>query len=62
MARNGNPRLTTRDWVEIQAALETKEKLLRDGVYGRDAEARRWRRHLASIRRKILRAAITVQR
>jgi len=54
------PRLTTRDWVEIHAALETKEKLLRDGLYGTDAEARRWREHLATIRRKIIRAGIQV--
>ncbi len=54
------PRLTPRDWVEVYAALETKEKLLGDGQYGRDREVRRWRQHLAAIRRNILRAGIQV--
>ncbi len=54
------PRLTPRDWVEAYYALETKEKLLGDGRYGKDAETRRWRRHLAAIRRKIVRAGIQV--
>ena len=55
-----SPRLTSRDWSEIYYALTTKEKLLRDGLYGTDAEARRWRTHLAEIRRKIIRAGIQV--
>lgn len=54
------PRLTPRDWCEVYYALETKEKLLGDGHYGRDREARRWRKHLASIRRKVLHAGIQV--
>jgi hypothetical protein len=44
----------------VYYALETKEKLLGDGCYGRDPEARRWRKHLAAIRRKIVRAGIQV--
>lgn len=54
------PRLTPRDWTEVYYALDTKEKLLGDGCYGRDHEARRWKRHLAAIRRKIVRAGIQV--
>jgi hypothetical protein len=60
MRRTRSPRLTPRDWVEVWYALETKEKLLGDGCYGRDPEARRWRNHLAAIRRKIVRAGIQV--
>lgn len=60
MGKTTHPRLTTRDWSEIYYALETKEKLLRDGLYGTDAEARRWRKHLGEIRRKIIRAGIEV--
>jgi len=54
------PMLTPRDWTEVYYALETKEKLLGDGCYGRDQEARHWRKHLAAIRRKIVRAGIQV--
>ena len=60
MDKTSNPQLTPRDWSEVYYALETKEKLLRDGLYGTDAEARRWKRHLAEIRRKIVRAGIEV--
>jgi len=60
MNRPSTPRLTPRDWAEVYAALETKEKLLGDGCYGRDREARRWKAHLVAIRRKILRAGIQV--
>jgi hypothetical protein len=60
MKKKRIPRLTHRDWVELFYALESKILRLRDGHYGRDAEARRWRRHLAAIRRKIVRAGIQV--
>jgi hypothetical protein len=60
MDKTPNPQLTPRDWSEVYYALETKERLLRDGLYGTDAEARRWRTHLAKIRRKIIRAGINV--
>lgn len=60
MRRTHPPHLTPRDWVEVYAALETKEKLLGNGHYGRDPEARRWRKHLATIRRKIVRLGIKV--
>ena len=60
MERPISPRLTPRDWTEVYYALDTKEKLLRDGDYGKDAEARRWRKHLSAIRRKIIRAGIEV--
>lgn len=60
MNRTQAPRLTPRDWSEVYYALHTKEKLLRDGLYGRDREARRWRTHLAAIRRKIIRSGIQV--
>ena len=53
-----NPRLTRRDWIEVYYALETKESLLRDGQYGKDALARKWRRHLTNIRRKLVRSGI----
>jgi len=54
------PQLTPRDWTEVYYALETKEKLLGDGHYGRDRVTRLWRRHLGAIRRKIVRAGIQV--
>lgn len=54
------PRLTPRDWVEVYYALESKELRLRDVNCVGDAEARRWRKHLAAIRGKIIRAGIKV--
>lgn len=54
------PDLTPADWVEIYYAIETKEKLLAEGVYGKDKESRRWRRHLARIRQVIVAAGIEV--
>lgn len=60
MKRARIPHLTHRDWVELFYALESKILRLRDGDYGKDSEARRWRRHLAAIRRKIVRAGIQV--
>lgn len=60
MKKPCTPHLTPRDWTEVYYALETKEKMLGDGCYGRDGEARRWRKHLAAIRRKITRAGIQV--
>jgi len=60
MKETRTPHLAPRDWTEVYYALETKEKLLGDGCHGRDQEARRWRKHLAAIRRKIVRAGIQV--
>lgn len=54
------PRLTSRDWIEVYYAIESKLLRLRNGDYGLDAEARRWRKHLADICRKIVRAGIKV--